>query len=159
MRKLFILLIFILVYISCDKNEYNSPVLVYSMKSDVPEIYLLNTKNEDVIVNFAYSYRKSDSLINLDFKYLKEKDILVMGLDTLNKIESVFKPKNMEFNMYQSNRNKDEVRTYVFNKEFGLFASLGFKSHQLFLKDSVNSLEKENIFKGLFIELNKTFIK
>ena len=65
----------------------------------------------------------------------------------------------MEFNMYQNNRNKVEVRTYVFNKDFGLFASLGFKSHKLYLKDSVNSLEKENIFKGLFIELNKTFIK
>ena len=159
MRKLFIILIFILVNISCGKNEYNSPVLVYSMKSDVPESYLLNTKKEDAFVNFEYSYRKLDSLIKLDFKYLKEKDILVNGLDTLNKIESVFKPKNMEFNMYQNNRNKDEIRTYVFNKNFGLLASLSFKSHQLFLKDSVNSLEKENIFKGLFIELNKTFIK
>ena len=158
MKRLIILLLLIVVLVSCDKNEENVPVFVYNMKSNYPEKYLLNSENENSSIQFKYS-TKADAATKINIKYLKEKQLLILGLDTLISIKSTFKPRNTEFKMYQTKQKSNPITTYVFNKDYGLFASLGFKSHQLFLKDSITALEKETIFKGIFIELNKTYLQ
>lgn len=158
MKKLLIFFVLIFILISCDKNKVNLPVFVYNMKSDYPENYILNSENENTSIQFIYS-TKADAMPKVDIKYLKEKQLLVLGSDTLFPIKSTFKPRNTEFKMYQTKQKRSHITTYVFNEEYGLFASLGFKRHQLFLKDAINTLEKETIFKGIFIELNKTYLQ
>ena len=158
MRKLFVFFVLTFILISCDKNNEELPVFVYNMKSDYPENYILNAKKEKSSIHFVYS-TKADAKPKIDIKYLKEKQLLVLGSDTLFPIKSIFKPRNTEFKMYQTKQKRSHIRTYVFNEEYGLFASLGFKLHQLFLKDSINAIQKETIFKGIFIELNKTYLQ
>ena len=158
MKKLIAFVLLMVMLSSCDKNKVNVPVFVYNMKSDYPENYILNSDNENSCIQFMYS-TKADAASKIDIKYLKEQQWLVLGLDTLYPIKSTFKPRNTEFKMYQTKQKRSHIKTYVFNKDYGLFASLGFKSHQLFLKDSVTELEKETIFKGLFIELNKLYMQ
>lgn len=158
MKQLILFLLSILILVSCAKNEVDNSLLVYEMKSIEPDNYMLNIKNKGAIINFQYK-RTLDTVRKLDFKYSKENNILVLGLDTLKTIHSVFKPRNTEFKMYQNKQKANHATTYVFNENHGLFARLSFESHQLFLKDSITPLEKENIFKGLFLELNKTFIE
>lgn len=157
MKKLVIFLICVVVFMACNKHNINGSVLVYSMKNNVPESYKVVSEDKGDYIQYVYQ-PEIDSLQKLDFKYLKSTGILVLGSDTLVRIKSSFKPRNTEFKMFQSHQNKKHTRTYVFNKEYGLFASLGFTSHQLFLQDSVTLLEKESIFKGLFIELNKIYL-
>ena len=158
MKKLIVFLALIFSVISCDKKEENVPVFLYNIKSDFPENYMLNSENQNSFIQFIYS-TKADAVPKIDIKYVKEQNLLLLRSDTLFQIKSTFKPRNTEFKMYQTKQKRSHITTYVFNEEYGLFASLGFKSHQLFLKDSISAIEKETIFKGIFIELNKTYLE
>lgn len=131
---------------------------MYSIKNSFLENYVLNYKNNGALIEFEYTL-KQDTIRRLDFKYLKEKDILLLGLDTLFPIKSIYKPKEIKFKMYQFKQRRNHIRTLVFNSKYGLLASLNYKSHKLFLKDSISKIDKENLFKGLFLELNKMHIE
>ena len=159
MKKVVLYIVLIsLIIISCKREEINTPIIVYSINKDTPECYILNSKHESEFINFKYVSSENSNL-SLEFKYDLDKDYLLMASDTLYSIKSVYKPKDVEFKMYQIRQKRSHIRTLVFNEEYGLLASLSFKSHKLFLKDSISFLEKETIFKELFLQLNKINIE
>ena len=57
--------------------------------------------------------------------------------------------------MYQKKDVKNNISTLVFNKDYGLLASVSAEANFVLLKDTVTALEKEVFFKELFINLNK----
>jgi hypothetical protein len=47
----------------------------------------------------------------------------------------------------------------VFNEKYGLLSNLAFGSDYLFTTDSISKIEKEILFKELFLQLNEVNIK
>ena len=106
--------------------------------------------------NITFNYvQKIDSLKGINLKYYPKEDFIIADLDTFKKIENIYETKNLSYEMYQAKRNKNGNKTLVFNKNNGLFASLGFEYDCLFLEDSTITFNvKEFTFKDLYVSLN-----
>jgi hypothetical protein len=113
----------------------------------------LNISKTENIVNFEY-LQKEDSLKNINLKYDVQEDFITVSSDTFYKIQNNYKLKDLPYKMYQLKKDKNNMKTFVFNPDFGLLASLGIGADCVFLQDSIAANAKEFIFKELYINLN-----
>ena len=93
--------------------------------------------------------------LGLDLKFIIEKESLNLNQETYTITSKTYSSASLEFKMYQKKDVKNNISTLVFNKEYGLLASVSAKANFVLLKDTVTALEKEVFFKELFINLNK----
>lgn len=148
----------IFLLISCGVNENNIPMFGYELGNRKIQKLKLNINKTAAIVNFEYPH-KSDSLKNIRLKYHLKEDIIIVALDTFNRITNSYKLRSLTFKMYQNKEVKNLNKTFVFHEDYGLLASLGFGVDRVFLTDSISPNVKEFIFKDLFINLNKINIE
>lgn len=151
-NKFFYVLVTIFFLTSCEVK--NIPIYGHVLGNEKTQNLVLNIKKTDTKIHFDYQ-QKNDSLKDINLKYYPKEDFIIVDLDTFKKIKNNYKTKNLKFNMYQVKKDKNENKTFVFNEDYGLFASLGFGVDCLFLKDSTISFNvKEFTFKDLFVSLN-----
>jgi hypothetical protein len=157
-NMMYCLCFMIFLLISCGGNENNIPMFGYELGNRKIQKLKLNINKTDAIVNFEYLH-KSDSLKNIRLKHHRKEDIIIVTLDTFNKITNRYKSSNLMFEMYQNKEVENLNKTFVFHEDYGLLASLGFGVDRVFLTDSISPNVKEFIFKDLFINLNKINIE
>jgi hypothetical protein len=138
---------------SCTGNYQNIPIFGYELGNRKIQKLNLNIRTTDNVVNFEY-LQKNDSLKNINLKYDVQKDFIAIALDTFNKIQNTYKLKTVTYEMYQLKKDKNNIRTLVFNADYGLLASLGIDADRAFLEDSISANTKEFLFKELYINLN-----
>lgn len=147
------LLFFVFLFISCGGNENNISMYGYELGQNKIEKLKLNSDKTDTIITFKY-IQKSDSLKNITLRHHLKKDVIIVDLDTFNKIPNIYKSKSLVYKMYQLKKDKKRYKTLVFNENYGLIASLGSGTDRIFLEDSITPIVKEFIFKDLFINVN-----
>lgn len=148
-NNIFFLCIAIVFLTSCKEN--NIPIYGHVLGVDKAQHLKLEIKKTPTNIHFDY-VQKNDSLKDINLKYHPKEDIITTDLDTFKKIKKNYKTKNIDFVMYQ---NKKVNKTFVFNRDYGPLATLGFESDCLFLKDSTISFNvKEFTFKDLYVSLN-----
>ena len=153
-NNIFFLCIAIVFLTSCKEN--NIPIYGHVLGVEKAQHLKLEIKKTATNIHFAYA-QKNDSLKDFILKYYPKEEIIIADLDTFKKIKNSYKTKNIDFKMYQNKKAKNGNKTFVFNEDYGLFATLGFESDCLFLKDSIISFNvKEFTFKDLFVSLNNT---
>ena len=151
-NKFFFVLVTIFFLTSCQEN--NIPIYGHVLGKEKAQNLELQIKKTDTNIHFDY-VQKNDSLKNINLKYYPKEEIITADLDTFKKINNSYKTKNIDFEMYQGKKTKNGNKTFVFNEDYGLFATLGFESDCLFLKDSMISFNvKEFTFKDLYVSLN-----
>jgi hypothetical protein len=132
----------------------NDPILGYSLRNDEIKNFTVSINEKSELIEYNYIDNK-DHFRKINLKYNEEYDFLISGSDTLNSINSSYRFKSSKFKMYQIKEKRSHISTFVFNKEYGVLAKLGSKSHLLLLKDSLSKIDKEVLFKELFLQLNK----
>ncbi len=145
------LLIFLLT--CCEENEQNINLYCFELGNNKTQNVRLNINRTDTKSHFEYIF-KSDSLKNIRIHYLYKEDAIIVNLDTLYKITNNYKSNTLDYKMYQINKYNNVTKTFVFNEDFGLLASLGAGLDRVFLEDSISRNTKEFIFKELYINLN-----
>ena len=151
-NKFFFVLVTIFFLTSCQEN--NIPIYGHVLGKEKAQNLELQIKKTDTNIHFDYA-QKIDSLKDINLKYNPKEAVIIVDVDTFKKIENIYKTKNVDFNMYQGKKDKNGHKTFVFNEDYGLFATLGFESDCLFLKDSMISFSvKEFTFKDLYVSLN-----
>ena len=151
-------LTFLLLLFSCDNKSETNLIYHLALQNDKVEYLTSNIEEKDNLVNYTYIHSK-DSIKNIFLKYDSNKNVLISDLDTFFISNKSFKTKNVIFGMYQKKEIKSHNTTLVFNKDYGLFATLGYGANFLFLKDSISASQKEIIYKQLFLNLNKINIE
>lgn len=159
MKKLTYYLFFVIfLLVSCSGNEENIKVYGYELGNMQLQDFKLNIVHLDNEVYFEYLH-ETDSIKNIRLKYKPQEDFIIIGLDTFNLQQNSYKVQQELYNLYQEEKTKSHQRTLVFNRKFGLLASLVYGKDIVFLTDSISSAEKEFIFKDLFININNTEIQ
>ena len=153
MKNIFLLCCTIFFF-SCSKKQQDVPVFKYALEQKDSEYYVLNSELNNGVAVFKYVNAK-DILQNLDLKFIIEKESLNLNQETYTITSKTYNSASLEFKMYQKKDVKNNISTLVFNKDYGLLASVSAKANFVLLKDTVTALEKEVFFKELFINLNK----
>lgn len=153
MKNIFLLCCTIFFF-SCSKKQQDVPVFKYALEQKDSEYYVLNSELNNGVAVFKYVNAK-DILQNLDLKFIIEKESLNLNQETYTLTLKTYSSASLEFKMYQKKDVKNNISTLVFNKDYGLLASVSAKANFVLLKDTVTALEKEVFFKELFINLNK----
>ena len=155
MKNVNFLLLFVIIFVvSCAKEENNIPIFGYSLQHNKVQKLKLIIKELDSSKEFDY-VNATDSIKNIKIIYNLEKDFLLSEIDTFYVIKNIYNSKNLVFKMYQSKEIKSHNRTLVFNKDYGLLASLAIGADFIFLKDSIANIESTEVFKEIFLDLNK----
>jgi len=141
-------------FFSCSKKQQDVPVFKYALEQKDSEYYVLNSELNNGVAVFKYGNAK-DILQNLDLKFIIEKESLILNQEIYTITSKTYSSASLEFKMYQKKDVKNNISTLVFNKDYGLLASVSAKANFVLLKDTINALEKEVFFKELFINLNK----
>lgn len=151
--------VFLVISLSCknDIKNMDGPILGYSLRNDEVNNFTVSINKNNELIEYNYIHNK-DHFRKINLKYNEENDFLISGSDTLNSINCSYRFKSSEFKMYQIKEKRSHISTFVFNNEYGVLAKLGSKSHLLLLKDSISTNEKKELFKGIFLELNKRYI-
>ena len=153
MKNIFLLCCTIFFF-SCSKKQQDVPVFKYALEQKDSEYYVLNSELNNGVAVFKYVNAK-DILQNLDLKFIIEKESLNLNQEIYTITSKTYSSASLEFKMYQKKDVKNNISTLVFNKEYGLLASVSAKANFVLLKDTFTALEKEVFFKELFINLNK----
>lgn len=147
-------LFFVLFFLtSCTGNQQNIPMFGYELGNKKIQKLRLNISKINSVANFEY-VQKNDSLKNINLKYAVLEDFIIVGVDTFNKIQNTYKLKTLIYKMYQFKKDKNNIKTFVFDEDYGLLASLGIDADRAFLEDSISPNTKEFLFKELYISLN-----
>ncbi|WP_299665780.1 hypothetical protein [uncultured Polaribacter sp.] len=157
-RVSFYVLLLSFFMFSCDRNKSNIPIFSYKLQKEGVQKLKLGINEKENQINFEYLHEK-DTVKEIFLKYNPEIDVLILELDTFQHIDKSYDSKSLNFKMYQSKNSKEQDRSLVFNSKYGLLASLAYGADFLFLKDSVSTNDKELIFKGIFLEMNKIHIE
>jgi len=150
----FALLVGLVTIFSCDDSTTSETIYLHSLQNNKIEKLSFNKIKNDGLIEYSYTNDK-DAIKNIFLKYDKNKNVLITDLDTFLVTNKSFKTKKVNFEMYQSKEIKSHNTTFVFNEDYGLFATLGYGANFLFLKDSTSANQKEIIYKQLFLNLNK----
>ena len=153
MKNIFLLCCTIFFF-SCSKKQQDVPVFKYALEQKDSEYYVLNSELNNGVALFKYGNAK-DILQNLDLKFIIEKESLNLNQEIYTITSKTYSSASLEFKMYQKKDVKNNISTLVFNKDYGLLASVSAKANFVLLKDTLTALEKEVFFKELFINLNK----
>ena len=143
-----------ILFFSCSRKQQDIPVYKYALEQKDSEYYLLNSDLKNGVAVFKYA-NANNVLQNLDLKFIIEKESLNLNQETYTITSKTYSSASLEFKMYQKKDVKNNISTLVFNKDYGLLASVSAKANFVLLKDTVTTLEKEVFFKELFINLNK----
>ena len=148
--------VFLVISLSCknDIKNMDGPILGYLLRNDEVNNFTVSINKNNELIEYNYIHNK-DHFRKINLKYNEENDFLISGSDTLNSINCSYRFKSSEFKMYQIKEKRSHISTFVFNNEYGVLAKLGSKSHLLLLKDSLSKIDKEVLFKELFLQLNK----
>ncbi len=159
MKKIIFCTFFIsLILFSCDRKEVNIPIYSYSLLQDEVLNFQLDISEKEKIISFDY-FNKNDSINRLHFNYNKVTDVLISNTDTFYSTKREYNSKEIKFRFYQIKDVKSNNRSLVFNEKYGLLSNLAFGSDYLFTTDSISKIEKEILFKELFLQLNEVNIK
>ena len=159
MKKIIFCTFFIsLILFSCDRKEVNIPIYSYSLLQDEVLNFQLDISEKEKIISFDY-FNKNDSINRLHFNYNKVTDVLISNTDTFYSTKREYNSKEIKFRFYQTKDVKSNNRSLVFNEKYGLLSNLAFGSDYLFTTDSISKIEKEILFKELFLQLNEVNIK
>ena len=153
MKNIFLLCCTIFFF-SCSKKQQDVPVFKYALEQKDSEYYLLNSDLKNGVAVFKYA-NANDVPQNLDLKFNIEKESLNLNQETYTLTLKTYSSSSLEFKMYQKKDVKNNISTLVFNKDYGLLASVSAEANFVLLKDTITALEKEMFFKELFINLNK----
>ena len=153
MKNIFLLCCTIFFF-SCSKKQQDVPVFKYALEQKDSEYYVLNSELNNGVAVFKYVNAK-DILQNLDLKFIIEKESLNLNQEIYTIMSKTYSSASLEFKMYQKKDVKNNISTLVFNKDYGLLASVSAEANFVLLKDTITALEKEMFFKELFINLNK----
>lgn len=157
-NKIFALLVFFITIYSCGNRNTSETIFLHSLQNDkIEKLSFTKIKNE-ALIEYNYTNDK-DSIKNIFLKYDSNKNVLISDLDTFLITNKIFKTKKVNFGMYQSREIKSHNTTFVFNEDYGLFATLGYGANFLFLKDSTSAIQREIIYKQLFLNLNEISIE
>ena len=148
--------VFLVISLSCKNNikNMNGPILGYSLRNDDINNFTVSINKKSDLIEYNYIDNK-DHFRKINLKYNEKYDFLISGSDTLNSINSSYRFKSSEFKMYHIKEKRSHISTLVFNNEYGVLAKLGSKLHLLLLKDSISKIDKEVLFKELFLQLNE----
>lgn len=159
MKKIIFSTFFIyLILFSCERKEINIPIYYYSLLQDDVLNFQLNISKKDKIISFDY-FNRNDSIDKFYFTYNKITDVLISNKDTFYSTKKEYNSKEIKFRFYQTKDVKSHNRSLVFNEKYGLLSNLAFGSDYLFTTDSISKIEKEILFKELFLQLNEVNIK
>jgi hypothetical protein len=153
MKNIFLLCCTIFFF-SCSKKQQDVAVFKYALEQKDSEYYVLNSELNNGVAVFKYVNAK-DILQNLDLKFIIEKESLNLNQEIYTITSKTYSSASLEFKMYQKKDVKNNISTLVFNKDYGLLASVSAEANFVLLKDTITALEKEVFFKELFINLNK----
>jgi hypothetical protein len=138
---------------SCGIKEENDLIYRYALETNKVEKYRLNTQENDAI--FQYEYRGlNDSLLEYDLNYIAGKEQLKLKTKTFLDVKENYNSGSFTFKIFQIKRSNTDIRTLVFNKNYGLLASLKFGENFIFSKDSIAPKIKELTFKKIFRSIN-----
>ena len=155
MKKIiFCTLLMSLLFFSCEKKEKNISIYSYSLLNDDVGDFKLNITEKGGVIGFEY-LNKIDTIGRLHLTYNKKLDVLITKADTFYSIKKAYNLKEIKFKFYQRKVVKSHNRSFVFNEKYGLLSNLAFGADYLFIKDSISKIEKEVLFKGLFLQLNE----
>lgn len=157
-NKIFALLVFLITIYSCGNTNTSETIFLHSLQNDKIEKLLFTKIENEALIEYNYTNDK-DAIKNLFLKYDSNKNVLISDLDTFLITNKIFKTKKVNFGMYQSKIIKSHNTTFVFNEDYGLFATLGYGANFLFLKDSTSAIQREIIYKQLFLNLNEISIE
>jgi len=157
-NKFFALLVFLITIYSCGNSNTSETIFLHSLQNDKIEKLLFTKIKNEALIEYNYTQDK-DAIKNIFLKYDSNKNVLISDLDTFLMTNKSFKTKKVNFGMYQSKIIKSHNTTFVFNKDYGLFATLGYGANFLFLKDSTSAIQREIIYKQLFLNLNEISIE
>ncbi|NVK52652.1 MAG: hypothetical protein HWD85_06930 [Flavobacteriaceae bacterium] len=129
----------ILVFVSC-KNEKDNTIYGSSLITGRQHIYKLHLEKKDVVYNYHYKHQK-DTSGSLLFRYNDKKQELNLGTRNFFKTQKTFKYNSLTFDFYQMSKSNTGGAIIVFNKEYGVLATMTFAAHFVFL-DKQLSLEK-----------------
>ena len=159
MKKIIFCTFFIsLILFSCDRKEVNIPIYSYSLLQDEVLNFQQNISKKDEIISFDY-VNMNDSINRLHFNYNKVTDVLISNKDTFYSTKREYNSKEIKFRFYQTKDVKSNNRSLVFNEKYGLLSNLAFGSDYLFTTESISKIEKEILFKELFLQLNEVNIE
>ena len=159
MNKIFFCtLLMSVILFSCEKKEINIPIYSYSLLKDDVVNFKLNITKKEKIISFDY-LNKNDSIDRLHFNYNKISDFLISNKDTFYSTKKEYNSKEIKFKFYHRKIVKSHNRSLIFNEKYGLLSNLGFGADYLFTKDSISKIEKEIIFRKLFLQLNEINIE
>ena len=159
MKKIIFCTFFIsLILFSCDRKEANIPIYSYSLLQDEVLNFQQNISKKDEIISFDY-VNMNDSINRLHFNYNKVTDVLISNKDTFYSTKREYNSKEIKFRFYQTKDVKSNNRSLVFNEKYGLLSNLAFGSDYLFTTESISKIEKEILFKELFLQLNEVNIE
>ena len=155
MKKIFLSTLLIsLILFSCEKKENNIPIYSYSLLTDNVKSFKLKISEKESTIGFEYLH-ENDSIRRLYLKYNKKNDVLISRFDTFHSSKKTYKFKKVNFKIYQRKVVQSHNRSLVFNERYGLLSNLAYGADYLFLKDSISKIDKEVLFKELFLQLNK----
>jgi hypothetical protein len=147
-----------LCFCSCVNDGNNIPVYKYALETIKVENYILNTKNFDSILYFAYENTK-DSIVGYDLNFeVQNKQLELESRIFLPTVEN-YLDDGYNFKIYQRKDVDNDIRTLVFDQNYGLLASLRFGENFIFSKDSLSAQIKELTFKKIFRSVNNIKIE
>lgn len=159
MKKIIFCTFFIyLILFSCERKEVKIPIYSYSLLQDDVLNFQLNKSEKEKIISFDY-FNKNDSIDRLHLKYNRLTDVLISNTDTFYSTKREYNSKEIKFRFYQKKIVKSHNRSLVFNEKYGLLSNLAFGADYLFTTDSISKIEKEILFKELFLQLNQINIE
>ena len=88
----------------------------------------------------------TDVLQNLDLKFIIEKESLNLNQETYTITSKTYSSASLEFKMYQKKDVKNNISTLVFNKDYGLLASVSAKANFVLLKDTAYCIRERSVF-------------
>jgi len=143
-----------LLFFSCKKKEKNISIYSYSLLNDDVGNFKLNITEKGGVIGFEY-LNKIDTIGRLHLTYNKKLDVLITKADTFYSTKKAYNLKEIKFKFYKRKVVKSHTRSLVFNEKYGLLSNLAFGADYLFIKDSISKIEKEVLFKGVFLKLNE----
>ena len=153
-NKILALLVGLMTVFSCDDSTTSETVFLHSLQNNKIEKLSFDKIKNEAFIEYNYTSDK-DAIKNIFLKYDQNKNVLITELDTFLITNKSFKTKKVNFGLYQTKEIKSHHTTFVFNEDYGLFATLGYGANFLFLKDSTSANQREIIYKQLFLNLNK----
>ena len=154
MSRKFLVFLLVLVFYSCGLSNQKSKMYVYAFATYKSEPYTFLKQNTKAGLSYAYKHQ-ADSIKDFYLTYAKSKDFLIDGLDTLYFTSKYYKTSDVTFKAYQKKVIQSHNRILIFEKDYGILANLAFGANYLFTKDSLPSLQNEEILKQIMLALNK----